>query len=127
MGTEMVPGNAGFRDQLLALNWVHENIAIFGGDPGMVTIFGESAGASSAAYHLISPLSKGLFHRAILQSETAIGISWGAITPEHAVHCADVLSKSFGCDQKDDELACLQGQEVGVIISNFTDFDCGTV
>jgi para-nitrobenzyl esterase len=61
-------GNYGFLDQVAALQWVRENIAGFGGDPGNITIFGESAGAVSVAAHLVSPLSRGLFHRAILQS-----------------------------------------------------------
>ena len=63
MGNEEVPGNAGLRDQNLALKWVNENICKFGGDPEMVTIFGESAGALSVHLQLLSPLSRGLFQR----------------------------------------------------------------
>ena len=63
MGNEEVPGNAGLRDQSLALKWVNQNIANFGGNPNMVTIFGESAGALSVSLHLLSPLSEGLFQR----------------------------------------------------------------
>ena len=63
MGDETVPGNAGFRDQILALKWVNHNIASFGGNSSSVTLFGESAGSLSSALHLISPLSEGLFHR----------------------------------------------------------------
>ncbi|XP_053126902.1 fatty acyl-CoA hydrolase precursor, medium chain-like isoform X3 [Hemicordylus capensis] len=67
-GDESAPGNWGFLDQVAALQWVQENIAHFGGDPGSVTIFGESAGGQSVSFLIMSPLAKGLFHKAISQS-----------------------------------------------------------
>lgn len=66
------PGNFGFKDQVVALKWVQQNIEYFDGDPKSVTIFGNSAGAWSAHLHMMSPLSKGLFHRAILMSGSAL-------------------------------------------------------
>jgi len=67
-----MPGNYGLYDQVLALKWIKDNIKSFGGNPNNIVIFGESAGGQSVGYHIISPLSEGLFSRAILQSGNAI-------------------------------------------------------
>src|SRR5215469_8068453 len=68
-------GNAGVLDLVAALHWVRDNIAGFGGDPGNVTIFGESGGGGKVSALLAMPAARGLFHRAIIQSGAAIRVS----------------------------------------------------
>ncbi|NXC46620.1 SASB hydrolase, partial [Penelope pileata] len=67
-GDEHALGNWAFLDQVAALWWIQENIENFGGDPGSVTLFGISAGSCCVFAHVLSPLSKGLFHKAISES-----------------------------------------------------------
>ncbi|MFT3803799.1 MAG: carboxylesterase/lipase family protein [Burkholderiaceae bacterium] len=85
-------GNEGILDQIAALEWVRDEIASFGGDPGNVTIFGESAGSMSCATLLGTPRAQGLFHRAILQSGSANFLS----SREAATEVAEALLHEMG-------------------------------
>ncbi|XP_046290754.1 cocaine esterase isoform X4 [Marmota monax] len=71
-GDQHATGNWGYLDQVAALHWVQQNIAHFGGNPDKVTIFGESAGGTSVSSHVLSPMSQGLFHGAIMESGVAL-------------------------------------------------------
>nr|XP_027226784.1 acetylcholinesterase-like [Penaeus vannamei] len=93
-GDDEIPGNLGLKDQTMALRWVQDNIRAFGGDPGKVTIFGESAGAASTHFHVLSPMSAGLFQRAIMQSGTALD-PW-AVREDHS-DVATRFGEMFNC------------------------------
>uniref|UniRef100_A0A182V9E8 Carboxylic ester hydrolase n=1 Tax=Anopheles merus TaxID=30066 RepID=A0A182V9E8_ANOME len=88
-----VEGNAGLKDQLMALRWVHENIASFGGDPHNVTLFGESAGSFSTYLHMLSPNSRKYFHRVICQSGVVCSSSFMQANP---LEMAFNLARHFG-------------------------------
>ena len=74
-------GNQALMDAIATLQWVKTNIAAFGGDPGNVTIFGESAGAAMVGGLVGSPVARGLFHRAISESGAWMGLGMGPMTP----------------------------------------------
>jgi len=81
------PGNLGLLDQLEAFRWVQRNIAAFGGDPGLVTAFGQSAGGDAIAHLMATPEAPTLFQRAIIQS-APLGITRGRAKMNHAMGIA---------------------------------------
>ncbi|NXT00798.1 ACES Acetylcholinesterase, partial [Jacana jacana] len=95
-GHPEAPGNVGLLDQRLALRWVQTNVEAFGGDPGAVTLFGESAGAASIGLHLLSPPSRPLFRRAVLQSGSPNG-PWVTVGAAEGRRRAATLGTLVGC------------------------------
>ncbi|KAG5884899.1 hypothetical protein JTB14_032584 [Gonioctena quinquepunctata] len=105
-GDEVVPGNMGLKDQLLALKWVQENIHLFGGDPNKVIISGQSAGAASVTYQILSPQAKGLFRGAIASSGSAL-CDWanmGTSGPDKAYGVAGLIDPTLTWSNSTKEL-----------------------
>jgi para-nitrobenzyl esterase len=107
-------GNQGLLDQRLAMQWVHDNIAKFGGDPGNVTIFGESAGSLDVCFHVASPGSRGLFHRAISESG---GCTTRQRTKTQGELAATTFATDVGCPSPG-ALACLRGKSAADLMAS---------
>ncbi|CAG7835739.1 unnamed protein product [Allacma fusca] len=117
-GDQSIRGNMGLKDQALALKWVKNNIEYFGGDSGQITIFGESAGAASVHYQLLSPTTEGLFQRAISLSGVATN-PWSYDTTEVARKRTEDFARKVNCPIHDSqELAnCLRDRSSRELIT----------
>lgn len=105
-----VPGNAGFKDQVMALRWVQDNIEAFNGNPGNVTIFGESAGGAAVHALILSPMARDLFDKAIVQSGSTLN-PW-----TKGKSCTKELAEYFGVPEEEkvllDYLMTLPGEKI---------------
>ncbi|XP_049800943.1 esterase E4-like [Schistocerca nitens] len=107
-GDSVLPGNNGFKDQVMALRWVQQNIASFGGDPDNVALSGYSAGSTSVYLHMLSPMSKGLFHKGIAMSA---GFQSSAV--KEPLQQAKKQARILNCPDTTSEkiVECLKGKD----------------
>lgn len=94
---DAAPGNQGMWDQVLAIRWLKDNAKAFGGDPNLITLFGESAGGGAVSLHLLSPATRGLVRRGILQSGT-LNAPWSHMTGERATRIGKALIDDCNCN-----------------------------
>lgn len=105
-------GNAGLMDQRMALRWARDNAAAFGGNPAQVTLFGESAGAASVLYHLVSPRSAHLFRAGIVESGY-----FKTRRPADAYPRTDSFMKKIGCSgDATGKLACARAADASAVV-----------
>ncbi|XP_041378852.1 acetylcholinesterase-like [Gigantopelta aegis] len=110
-GDGRISGNFGAMDQIMALKWIKDNIAAFGGNPDSVTIFGESAGGTSIDYLMLSPLRGSLFTRAILQSAASDSPLF-YMRPEQAKKRSAIFFQRLNCTNDNRILNCLRQSRV---------------
>lgn len=119
-GDGVARGNWGMLDQVEALKWIKENIEVFGGDPNRVTILGVSSGGASVGLHILSPLSEGLFHRAITES----GVEFSPFafnSVKKAIDKTNITAGKLSCDTTSSKrmMDCLRSKSAQSIIDKF--------
>ena len=114
-GDSAAPGNMGLKDQVAAFRWVQRNIAAFGGNPNSVTLCGDSAGSFSIMLHMVSPMSRNLFHRGILMSSSAIGLEvYSGISQHGQIQLVQKQARLLNCttDSTSAMVECLRSKPV---------------
>ncbi|MFD7827698.1 carboxylesterase/lipase family protein [Kitasatospora sp. NPDC059803] len=116
------PANRGLLDVLAALRWVRGSVAAFGGDPGNVTVFGQSAGATLVGALLATPAAAGLFRRAIVQS----GNGCGAFTPEQAQRVTAAVAAALGVEPTVEAFALVPDERFVAVLPALSGLDLRT-
>lgn len=113
--TRLASGNQGLKDQLLALQWIQNNVQAFGGDKNKVTIFGNSFGGIQVTTHMVSPLGKGLYHRAIAQSGSTL---YPGFFTKDPLHDARRLGELLNCPtaQAEELTVCLMNASASDLV-----------
>jgi para-nitrobenzyl esterase len=113
---ERISGNYGSLDQVAMLQWVHRNIAAFGGDPNRVFLFGASAGGGNICALTTSPLTHGLIHAVAMESSVPTGCEIQTLADAEKGTGTRVV-KALGCDGAADVAACLRAKSVDAVVS----------
>lgn len=122
LGTESAPGNAGLKDVVAALRWIRDNIAGFGGDPNNVMLFGHGSGGAMVDLITLSPLARGLFHKAIAQSGTSLApwaVSYNPIQMAHTLG----QRLDYGGKSNEELAQALATSDITILVNALNDFD----
>ncbi|KAM3967917.1 carboxylesterase 4A [Aphomia sociella] len=125
LGSITARGNLALLDQYLAMLWIHDNIAAFGGDPTAITLAGHSSGADSVLHHIASPRAVGLFQRAIIMSPRnpwKVVDEGNNIDAKDAIHISREIARRLGCANNQDQeiLNCMRTLSITDIVTSYS-------